>query len=76
MACIPKFNYILKALPVRIPPKYFKRFDKFCNKFLWNCNAPGLIYINYKGRSTRVGWVFPIYCYIIMHLTHWCLPPE
>ena len=42
MSCTPKFNYILQALPVRIPLKYFKRFDKLCNKFLWNGKRPRL----------------------------------
>ena len=68
MTCIPKFNCILLAFQVTISLKYFKRFDKLCNKFFFNCNAPGLIHINYKGQSTSVGEVFTISYYIIMHL--------
>lgn len=46
MTCVPKFNYILQALPVRIPLKYFKQFDKLCTDFSGKPSAPGLIYIN------------------------------
>ena len=42
MNCAPKFNYILQSRPVKIPLKYFKQFDRLCNKFLWNGRRPRL----------------------------------
>ena len=81
MSCIPKFNYILQALPVRIPLKYYKRFDKLCNKFLWNGERPRLNLHKLQRPVDQGGLGIPnlllyYYAFGLRHLIHWCPPPK
>ena len=81
MNCTPKFNNLLQALPMKIPLKYFKQFDRLCNKFLWNNKRPRM---NLKKLQRPVdqgglgvpNLLFYHYAFSLRRLVHWALPPE
>lgn len=81
MNCAPKFNYLLQALPVKIPLKYFKQFDRLCNKFLWSNTHPRLGLKKLQRLVDQGGLGIPNlllyhYAFSMRHLAHWTLPPE
>ncbi len=81
MTCVPKFNCMLQALPIKIPHKYFKQFDKLCNRFLWNGKHPRLILQKLQrpvdqGRLGIPNLLLYYYAFGLRRLTHWSLPPE
>ena len=81
MNCVPKFNYLLQALPINIPLKYFKQFDKLCNQFLWNNKRPRLGLKRLQWPIDQGGMGIPNillyhYAFSLRHLAHWSLPPE
>lgn len=81
MNSAPKLNYLLQSLPLSIPIKYFKQFDKLCNKFFWNGKRPR-IHISklqkpvVKGGLGLPNLLFYYYAFSLRHLSHWALPPE
>ena len=81
MNCTPKFNYLLQARPIKIPLKYFKQFDRLCNKFLWNNKRPRLNLKKLQGPVDQGGLgvpnlLFYHYAFSLRHMMHWALPPE
>lgn len=81
MTCAPKINYLLQALPIRIPLKYFKQLDMLFNRFLWNSKGPRLNLSKLQKPVEEGGLGIPnsllyYYAFGLRHLAHWCLPPE
>ncbi|XP_038559289.1 uncharacterized protein LOC119891591 [Micropterus salmoides] len=81
MICAPKFNYLLQAMPVRIPLRYFKQFDQLCNTFLWNNKRPRMNLRKLqrpvdKGGLGVPNLLFYHYAFTIRHMAQWSLPPE
>lgn len=81
MNCIPKVNYLLQSLPIAIPSKYFKQFDKICNTFLWNGKRPRLRLGKLQQPVDKGGLGLPRllfyhYAYNFRQLVQWALPPE
>lgn len=81
MNCVPKFNYLLQSLPIKIPLKYFKQFDRLCNRFLWNGKRPRLNLRKLQRPVDQGGLGIPnllLYhlAFGLRHMIHWSLPPE
>ena len=68
--CPVHLNLITFSKPSQLEfhSNILKDLTSFATNFSGTASAPDLIYINYKGQLTRGGWVFLIFCYIIMHL--------
>ncbi len=81
MNCIPKLNYLLQSLPIYIPLKYFKQFDRLCNIFLWSSKRPRLNLRKLQRPVDQGGLGIPnllLYhlAFGLRHLLDWSLPPE
>uniref|UniRef100_A0A3Q1G672 Reverse transcriptase zinc-binding domain-containing protein n=1 Tax=Acanthochromis polyacanthus TaxID=80966 RepID=A0A3Q1G672_9TELE len=81
MSCAPRFNYLLQALPLKIPIEYFHQFNMLCNKFIWNGKQPRLKLKRLQKPTESGGLGVPnlslYHCaFSLRHLTHWALPPE
>ena len=81
MNCAPRLNYLLQALPVKIPLHYFKQFDQICNKFLWNNKRPRMSLKKLQRPVDRGGLGIPSlllyhYAFTMRHMVQWTLPPE
>ena len=81
MNCAPRLNYLLQALPVKIPLQYFKQFDQICNKFLWNDKRPRMSLKKLQRPVDKGGLGIPNlllyhYAFTMRHMVQWTLPPE
>lgn len=81
MSCIPKISYIFQSLPLHIPAKYFKMFDRICKTFLWGNKRPRLRLEKLQVPVDQAGLGMPkllyyYYAFNLKHLAHWSLPPE
>ena len=81
MNCAPRLNYLLQALPVKIPLHYFKQFDRICNKFLWNDKRPRMKLSKLQRPVDKGGLGVPNlllyhYAFTMRHMVQWSLPPE
>ena len=81
MNCVPKLNYLLQSLPINVPGKYFKQFDRICTKFLWNGKRARMRLDKLQLPVERGGLGLPKllfyhYAFSTRHLAHWVLPPE
>lgn len=81
MNCVPRINYLLHSLPLKIPDSYFKRLNMIFKDFLWNGKRAR---INMKKLQRPVNsgglglpnLVYYYYAFNLRHLAHWALPPE
>lgn len=81
MNCVPKFHYLLQALPLNVPGGYFKQFDRLCRKFLWGEQRPKISLRTLQRPVDAGGLGLPnlllyYYAFGLRHLAHWTLPPE
>lgn len=42
MSILPKYLYLLQALPIKIPPSYFRQVQALFMRFVWACKKPCL----------------------------------
>lgn len=76
-----RFNYLLQALPVKIPLSYFQQYDRLCNSFLWNGKCPRLKIKRLKKPVDARDLGIPnltlyIYAFSLRQIIHWAIPPE
>lgn len=81
MNCVPRINYLLHSLTLKIPDSYFKRLNMIFKDFLWNGKRAR---INMKKLQRPVNsgglglpnLVYYYHAFNLRHLAHWALPPE
>ena len=81
MNCVPKFNHLLQSLPISIPLKFFKQFDRLCDTFLWSGKHPRLNLRKLQRPVDQGALGIPNlllyhFAFGLRHMIQWSLPPE
>lgn len=72
MNCVPRINYLLHSLPLKIPDSYFKRLNMIFKDFLWNGKRARINMKKLKRPVNSGGLGLPnlVYYYYAFNLRH------
>ena len=81
MNCVPRINYLLHSLPLKIPDSYFKRLNFLFKEVLWNGKRARIDMKKLQRPVNRGGLGLPnlvyyYYAFNLRQLAQWALPPE
>lgn len=77
MNVLPRLLYLFQALPVEIPEKQFRAWDKTISRFIWNGQRPRIKFVTLQLEKQKGGMALPnlkeyFHAAQIKHIVCWC----